>query len=98
MAEINKKLVKYATEAKFEEHLTGLADKINPKSVVFIENTGRIWTHGKYYDGAWAGISGKPTTFAPSAHTHSNFNRTVSGFVPAPGLATTTRYLREDGS
>lgn len=52
MAEINKKLVKYATEAKFEEHLTGLADKINPKSVVFIENTGRIWTHGKYYDGA----------------------------------------------
>ena len=70
MAEINKKLVKYATEAKFEEHLTGLADKINPKSVVFIEDTGRIWTHGKYYDGAWAGISGKPSTFTPSAHKH----------------------------
>ena len=30
--------------------------------------------------------------------TYSNFTRTVSGLVPAPGLATTTRYLREDGS
>lgn len=70
MAEINKKLVKYATEVKFEEHLAGVADKINPKSVVFIEDTGRIWTHGKYYDGAWAGISGKPSTFAPASHTH----------------------------
>ena len=29
--------------------------------------------------------------------TYSNFTRTVSGLVPAPGLTTTTRYLREDG-
>ena len=27
-----------------------------------------------------------------------NFNRTVAGLVPAPGAATTTRYLREDGT
>ena len=29
--------------------------------------------------------------------TYSNFTRTVAGLVPAPGAATTTRYLREDG-
>ena len=52
MAEINKKLVKYATEAKFVEDLANVTAKINPKSVVFIEDTGRIWTRGKYYDGA----------------------------------------------
>ena len=27
-----------------------------------------------------------------------NFTRTVAGLVPAPGAATTTRYLREDGT
>ena len=30
--------------------------------------------------------------------TYSNFTRTVAGLVPAPGAATTTRYLREDGT
>ena len=30
--------------------------------------------------------------------TYSNFTRTVAGLVPNPGAATTTRYLREDGT
>ena len=36
-------------------------------------------------------------TAANTNTTYSNFTRTVSGLVPAPGLTTTTRYLREDG-
>lgn len=48
----------------------------------------------------WAALSGKPTTFAPSAHTHSGSDIT-SGTVPMAAIGTgtkdTTTWLRGDG-
>lgn len=36
--------------------------------------------------------------YAASAHTHATFTASVAGFVPAPGTASGTKYLRDDGT
>lgn len=71
MAIINKKLIKYDSQAQFNKDLlpTG-KNTIANSSIVFIQDTGRIYAHGKYFGGAWEDISNKPSTFAPAAHTH----------------------------
>ena len=42
---------------------------VDPKSIIFIENTGRIYAHGKYFGGDWEYLTNKPETFLPAAHT-----------------------------
>ena len=70
MAKINTKLIKYATQARFDIDIATVPAIVDPKSIIFIEDTGRIYAHGKYFGGAWEDITDKPTTFAPSAHKH----------------------------
>ena len=69
MAKINTKLIKYATQARFDIDIAKVPAVVDPKSIIFIEDTGRIYAHGKYFGGAWEDIIDKPTTFNPSAHT-----------------------------
>ena len=42
--------------------------------------------------------TGNLTNLSQLNNNLPNFTRTVAGLVPAPGAATTTRYLREDGA
>ena len=46
---INKKLIHFATKANFDTQLAN--SNIDDHSIVFIKDTGQIWTHGKYYNG-----------------------------------------------
>lgn len=76
---INKKLISFATQAQFNAFLAN--GDIDTRSVVFIEDTQRIWSHGKFFDTSWSYITGKPTTFTPSEHTldsHSNVTITAN--------------------
>ncbi|MGL4373882.1 MAG: hypothetical protein ACRCS6_08885, partial [Turicibacter sp.] len=41
------KLIKFKTRAKFNEQLKNIPNT----SIVFIEDTGELWTHGKFYGG-----------------------------------------------
>ena len=70
MAIINTKLIKYATQARFDIDIAKVPAVIDSKSIVFVEDTGRIYAHGKYFGGAWEDITDKPSTYTPSAHTH----------------------------
>lgn len=75
---INKKLISFATQAQFNAFLAN--GDIDTRSVVFIEDTQRIWSHGKFFDTSWSYITGKPETFTPSAHTlgsHSDVTLTT---------------------
>ena len=64
---INKKLISFATQAQFDLKLN--AGDIDNRSIVFIEDKKRIWTHGVYFDTSWNYVGDKPSTFNPSAHT-----------------------------
>ena len=72
MAKINTKLIKYATQARFDIDIAKVPAIVDPKSIIFIENTGRIYAHGKYFGGAWEDITDKPGTFAPATHKHGS--------------------------
>ena len=61
---IETKLITYATEAKFN------SANVNPKSIVFIRDTQRIWAQGVFFDTQWGKIGGKPSTFPAATHTH----------------------------
>lgn len=61
MAIINTKLIKYATQARFDIDIAKVPAIIDSKSIVFIQDTGRIYAHGKYFGGAWEDIHGRPT-------------------------------------
>lgn len=76
---INKKLISFGTQSQFDTKLAN--GEIDNRSIVFIEDTKRIWTHGVFFDTQWNYVGGKPTTFAPSAHTldsHSNVTITAN--------------------
>ena len=53
MAIINSKLILYDNETLFRQDLalTGTAKKILPTSIVFMKDTGRLWTQGNYFGG-----------------------------------------------
>ena len=72
MAIINTKLIKYATQARFDIDIAKVPAVIDSKSIVFVQDTGRIYAHGKYFGGAWGDITDKPKTFAPASHTHGS--------------------------
>ena len=56
---INKKLISFATQVQFAAQLS--AGNIDNRSIVFIEDKKRIWTHGVYFDTSWDYVTGKPT-------------------------------------
>ena len=53
---------------------------------------------------AWDKVTGKPSTFTPSSHTHDAFGKATAssagtvGFVPAPAKGQQGLYLRGDGT
>ena len=53
---------------------------------------------------AWGKVTGKPSTFTPSSHTHNAFGKATAssagtvGFVPAPAKGEQGLYLRGDGT
>ena len=51
---IDKKLITYATRTKFNTDNT--AGLIPDTSVVFIQDTGEIWTHGKFFGGNFSSV------------------------------------------
>ena len=54
-----------------------------------------------YFTGAqlWTYIKGKADpTYAAKSHTHTAFTASVDGFVPHPGTASKTKFLRDDGT
>ena len=54
-----------------------------------------------YFTGAqlWAYIKGKADpTYAAKSHTHAAFTASTDGFVPHPGTASKTKFLRDDGT
>ena len=51
---INKKLIIYAKRAKFDTDESG--GLIPSTSIVFIQNTGELWTHGTFFGGTSATI------------------------------------------
>ena len=57
---INKKLISFATQAQFDAQLS--AGNIDNRSIVFIEDKKRIWTHGVFFDTSWDYIQNKPST------------------------------------
>ena len=47
----------------------------------------------------WTYIKGKADpTYAAKSHTHAVFTASVDGFVPHPGTASKTKFLRDDGT
>ena len=54
-----------------------------------------------YYIGSdfWTYIKSKADpTYAAKSHTHATFTASVDGFVPHPGTASKTKFLRDDGT
>ena len=54
-----------------------------------------------YYTGSdfWTYIKGKADpAYAAKSHTHAVFTAGVDGFVPHPGTASKTKFLRDDGT
>ena len=54
-----------------------------------------------YYTGSdfWTYIKGKTDpTYAAKSHTHAVFTASIDGFVPHPGTASKTKFLRDDGT
>ena len=54
-----------------------------------------------YYTGSdfWTYVKGKADpTYAAKSHTHAVFTAGVDGFVPHPGTASKTKFLRDDGT
>ena len=56
---INKKLISFATQAQFAAQLS--AGNIDNRSIVFIEDKKRIWTHGVFFDTSWDFVTDRPT-------------------------------------
>ena len=47
----------------------------------------------------WTYVKGKADpTYAAKSHTHAAFTASVDGFVPHPGTASKTKFLRDDGT
>ena len=52
---INKKLITYATRAQFDRDLAG--SLLSATSIVFIQDTGELWTHGKFFGGNFSSVN-----------------------------------------
>lgn len=95
---INKKLIRFATKAKFEEKLEATPiSEINDYSIVFIDDTGEIWTHGRYYGGIYGTanaqkvpltIGGTSYDLSIDGHTHNYVPLSGASYVQSTGNST----------
>ena len=96
---INKKLLHFATKANFSTQLAN--SNIDSRSIVFIKDTGEIWTHDKLYSCASWGtnqtnyvpltIGGTSYNISKDGHTHSYLplsGGTLTGSVSVAGSIT----------
>lgn len=93
---INKKLITFATKEKFlgatginnaTKSTNGYYGNIPSASVVFIVDTGEIWTHGKYYSGGVWGT--KTNNYVPFTVAGTTYNVSLDGhthsYLPLSG-------------
>lgn len=114
---INKKLITFATKEKFlgatginnaTKSTNGYYGNIPSASVVFIVDTGEIWTHGKYYSGGVWGtktnnyvpftVAGTTYNVSLDGHTHSQYltqHQDLSAYLKAATAAST--YVKKTG-
>lgn len=96
---INKKLLHFVSKSNFSTQLAN--SNIDSKSIVFIKDTGEIWTHDKLYSCASWGtnqtnyvpliIGGTSYNLSKDGHTHSYLplsGGTVTGSVSVSGSIT----------
>ena len=72
---INKKLIHFATKANFNVRLAN--SEIDSKSIVFIQDTGEIWTHGKIFNSATWGTN--QTNYVPLTIGGTTYNLSKDG-------------------
>lgn len=81
--------------------LTGAVDSVNGQTGVVVLDAADVGALPTTYIPAWNDISGKPTTFAPSAHVHSAADITSGVLATArlgTGTADATKVLKGDGT
>ena len=90
---INKKLIHFATKANFDTQLAN--SNIDNRSIIFINETGQIWTHGKFYNSALWGTN--QTNYIPLTINNTTYNLSKDGhthsYVPISGNVTMTGAL-----
>ena len=62
---------------------TGLMYFVKDTANLANENGYEIYTAGAATSVPWSGVTGKPTTFTPSAHSHDAATQSVAGFMSA---------------
>ena len=82
---INKKLIHFATKANFDTQLAN--SNIDDRSIIFINETGQIWTHGKFYNSALWGTN--QTNYIPLTIDNTTYNLSKDGhthsYLPLAG-------------
>lgn len=86
--------------------VTNLLAGLSHASTVITDSSGvahynTITGISDYYTGSdfWTYIKDKAdSTYAAKSHTHAVFTAGVDGFVPHPGTASKTKFLRDDGT
>ena len=99
---INKKLIHFATKANFNVRLAN--SEIDSKSIVFIQDTGEIWTHGKIFNSATWGtnqtnyipltIGGTTYNLSKDGHTHAETVPTNKGGTGLTSIGTAGQVLQ----
>lgn len=100
---INKKLISFATQAQFDAYLAN--NNIDPRSIVFIEDKKRIWTHGVFFDTSWDYVTNKPNTLGgyeiTDAYTKAEVDSLASyvgGYNFTNGFLVKTNVARTENS
>lgn len=93
---INKKLLHFVSKANFSTQLAN--SNIDSKSIVFIKDTGEIWTHDKLYSCASWGtnqtnyvpltIGGTSYNISKDGHTHSYIPISGASYIQSIGSST----------
>lgn len=93
---INKKLLHFVSKSNFSTQLAN--SNIDSKSIVFIKDTGEIWTHDKLYSCASWGtnqtnyvpltIGGTSYNLSKDGHTHSYVPISGASFIQSTGRST----------
>lgn len=82
---INKKLINFKTKTQFDAKLK--SGDILTNSIVFIEDTGQIWTHGKLYGGSINQTANKlnrtEMVYANLPYSYINDGETISFTAPS---------------
>ena len=104
---------RYYTESEIDTKLNGKAASIHTHTKSQITDFPTSLPASDVYTWAkastkpsysWGEITGKPSTFTPSGHSHNAFGKATAdaagsaGFVPAPAKGQQGQYLRGDGT